>query len=673
MILYWLLCLLIALIPTYFIYKKDKKKNIPIKWLPAFLRFLTIFLTLVLLLLPAIKKTQTIEEKPVVVWLQDQSESITKALTGKDSSYINLVEQLWNQWESDYHLVSLGFGGKIERAEIFNYNQKTTNIAQAVQQVIDQYEERNLSAIILSSDGNFNEGMNPLHLNLNKNIPIYTIALGDSTQIKDASVSRIYANKKVALHSNFEIMADIQAVKLSGLRTEINLINNGEIIDRLPVHINNDQFSSTVKFEINAEETGFHNYAIGFATIADDQNEHNNQQNLYVEVVEESLKILLLAASPHPDIQAIKSALADRKDYKLDVEYVQDGQVELELYDLIIAHQVPNAALAVIPATKPVWYILGNLSNIPVFNNNQNAISIEQTGNANAVLPILEKGFNAFEIPRGMENLINQLPPMNAISGNYIPTGNNQVLFRQKIGQVQTEYPLWMITRTEVPKAILAGTGLWRWRMNEYRINKSTKITDELIRQTVSLLRKQNYEEQFNVYVNDAVFNEHEPISIFANLRNRNYELTNSEDVILQLTDSTGKVMNYNFQKQGNSYYLNLGLLSAGPYSFIGKTTYDGKDLESKGVFQVNAINLEELKSNSDYALLYNLSSETGGSFFTISSMPSLTDSLQNNQQVKPLLSQEDSHVNLIDFKWYFFLILGIATIEWLLRKFWSI
>ena len=51
--------------------------------------------------------------------------------------------------------------------------------------------------------------------------------------------------------------------------------------------------------------------------------------------------------------------------------------------------------------------------------------------------------------------------------------------------------------------------------------------------------------------------------------------------------------------------------------------------------------------------------------------MASLYDSISQNQSIKPIIQSRDTTVPLVDWKWYFFLILLVAAIEWLLRKYW--
>jgi hypothetical protein len=49
----------------------------------------------------------------------------------------------------------------------------------------------------------------------------------------------------------------------------------------------------------------------------------------------------------------------------------------------------------------------------------------------------------------------------------------------------------------------------------------------------------------------------------------------------------------------------------------------------------------------------------------------SLYDAIVHNNNIKPLIRTRTEAVPLIDWKWYFFLLLLVAVAEWLLRKYW--
>jgi hypothetical protein len=92
--LYWIIAIIISAAAGYWVYLADKKREVPRPWLTALLRSMVVFFTLLLVLVPFITITKNETQKPVILFLQDNSTSIPKAL-GKDTArYKQNAEQL---------------------------------------------------------------------------------------------------------------------------------------------------------------------------------------------------------------------------------------------------------------------------------------------------------------------------------------------------------------------------------------------------------------------------------------------------------------------------------------------------------------------------------------------------------------------------------------------------
>lgn len=673
-LVYWLLCVLIGLLPAVLVYIRDRRKNLPVQWLPALLRFLTCFTTAALLLAPAFPSTKTEEEKPVLIWLQDNSTSMRQALGNDTAAYKAKVKALQSSWGSDYSLVPVSFGSVTGNDTALKYDQRSTNIARALQAVTEQYQDRNIGAVILATDGIYNEGLDPLYAPLSVPVPVYSLALGDSTRPEDISVTRVYANKIVALNSSFEVIADIHAEKLQGTRTTVNLLHNGSSQQQVPLTVDKDRMTATVRFEVKATAKGFRHYSIAIPALEGEQNTTNNRMDFYVEVIDDETKVLIVAAAPHPDVAAIREALEGVPQYKVTLRLGNDIPANTGDYHLIIAHQLPSVTGAALPSgTVPVWYILGRQSNLADFSRRQDMLTVAGPGSTNDALALLNTGFSFFTLPVNIREVMTKLPPLQVPYGNYKAAGDAQVLFRQQIGNVGTNYPLWLFRSSPSPLAVLCGEGLWRWRLYEYKNTRKHEVVDELIRQTVSLLSAKKDNRPFRVFMDKYILNDNETVTLYGALKNDNGELINTPEAKLELADSNGKVLRYTMEKSGNSYRLNAGLLAPGTYTFKGSTVHNGKSYQAEGSFLVESVPLEALRSHADFGMLSQLARQSGGGFFTYATMDHITDSLKHNVTIRPVIHSDKTYTELIDKKWLFFLILLLAAGEWLLRKYWSL
>ena len=92
---------------------------------------------------------------------------------------------------------------------------KVSNISEFLKYIYDLYSNQNLGAIIMATDGIYNEGSNPIYAGAKLTAPIYTVALGDTTAKKDVILKRVFHNKIAYLGDKFSIQIDVAALRLS--------------------------------------------------------------------------------------------------------------------------------------------------------------------------------------------------------------------------------------------------------------------------------------------------------------------------------------------------------------------------------------------------------------------------------------------------------------------------
>jgi hypothetical protein len=233
------------------------------------------------------------------------------------------------------------------------------------------------------------------------------------------------------------------------------------------------------------------------------------------------------------------------------------------------------------------------------------------------------------------------------------------------------QLPIWMLEQGTTPSALLVGEGIWRWRLFEYRHFKSHQVIDEAIRQTVSFLSVNVNDRPFQVALPKYVWSDREAISLNAYLLNSNNEQVNTPDAQLVISDSSGRKHNYSFERSGNAYKLNIGIRASGTYSYYASVVYNGVKYTATGSFVVQSMPIELMESGADYPLLYGIARKDNGALVPGAQVLSLYDSIRNNQNIRPLILTTTETIPLVDWRWYFFLILLVAVAEWLLRKYW--
>ncbi|MCD6063930.1 MAG: hypothetical protein K0R82_1841 [Flavipsychrobacter sp.] len=667
----WLLALLLSAAAGYWVYRADVKRAVPYPWLTALLRGIVILLTLLLLLAPSLTITKNDTQKPVIVLLQDESQSIAYNLGKDTTSYSKAAQDLADKLSGDYRVVTWGFGGSVQTDSLFRFRQPATDISTAMVRVQEFYGGQNLGAVILASDGRFNQGSNPLYQQTTLRSPLYTVGIGDTALQKDIRLAQVFSNKVISLNSQFEIRADIIATRSAGCSNNVSLSENGGSLATSAITVTDDRFDRSVSFTVRADKPGLHHYVINIPAADGEQNTANNRRDVFVEVVDEKKNILIVAAAPHPDVNAIREALAGMESYKVTVRMADELPSSYSEYNVIILHQVPSVASAgnLRDIDKPMWYILGSQSNYSLLNQMDLPAHVPMNpGTLRNVFAAYNTSFNVFTLPQTLNSVLDKMPPLNVANGTVQPQPDANILLQSKGAE---NMPLWLLKQGKSPVAILAGEGIWRWRLYEYKNFNTHNVVDELIRQTVSFLSVNSNDKPFQVQLPKYVWSDQETISLNAYLLNANNEQVNTPDVQLNITDSSGRKQNFSFERAGSAYKLNIGIWAGGTYNYTATTSYNGKPYSVSGSFVVESMPLELMQTGADYPLLYGMSKKYGGSFVPSANISSLADSIKNNVSIKPVIQTNTETVPLVDWKWYFFLLLAFAMAEWLMRKYW--
>lgn len=670
LILSFFIALIISATAAWLVYRADKKRLVPQPMITAVLRGLVIFLTLILIISPKIKKRNTEELKPIVLLLQDNSSSIQKALGKEADSYQQKLLELQNKLAKNYRLIQYNLDGTYPKDSPLRYNAISTNLSKAINEATELYSQQNLSAIVLASDGWYNEGNNPLFSDLPINGSLYSIALGDTAIPQDIRIAKVYANKSTSLNSQWELRADIFATRCNGAQQNIMLSDaQGNIVASAPISINSNKFDASVSFSVKANKTGLQQFKLTTAKIGNEQNLANNSANIFVEVLEEKKKILLLAAAPHPDIKAISEAIKGLDQYELSIKMANEIPNNLQEFVAIILHQLPsnnNIISASNFRNKNVWVIAGVQNNYFETNQVQKAVSFGLGIATRGVEAQYNKAFSSFTLPNNLAAISDILPPLSVSANDIKAQANTQVLFSDNEGK-----PLWTILSGQNNCAVLSGEGIWRWRLYEYKNTKQNIVIDECIRQTLNFLTANNNNKPFRTELAKYIWNNPEHVQISAFLHNANNEQINKPEANIVIKDSNGNSMNFAFERNGNAYRIDLGALAPGTYNYVAGTNYDGKNLSDQGKFLVNSSTLEDQENGCNYSLMYTLAAKNNGATFNTQNMLAVYDSIVANNSIKPLLSEQIEQADLIDWKWLFAIILLIATAEWLLRKYW--
>ena len=686
----WIIvCVLAGLVFAFGLYFKDKHRqefSTSLKMLLGTSRFLVATFLAFLLLSPYIKTSFTETQKPIVVLLQDNSASIkTVWKQGDSSNYAQNISQLIANLEIEFEVKTYAFGENITESGEWHYKEKLTDIAGALNAVGNLYNGRNLGAVVLATDGIYNKGNSPIYINKSLSAPIFTVALGDTTPRKDLKIDKVLHNRLVYLGDQFKIEIKIFARNCIGSKSALVISNVGtegssKTLFNKPIEISDDLFEQSMEVVLDAEKEGLQQFTISLSQVKGEFTTTNNYTSIFVDVLKARQKITLIAHSPHPDLTGIKQAVESNKNYELEIVLAdQFEESSLKEINLAILHQLPGSNIPVSKLLKklsdqktPTLFVLGSQTSIPAFNKCQSAVQIIQNAsNQNEVQATFDEDFSLFTLSNQTINQLQSLPPLVSPFGDYKVSPNSIVAFHQKIGVVETTYPLLLFNeQLEMKQAVLAAEGIWRWRMIDYLNNKNHDATNEFVTKVVQYMTVKVDNRQFRVTMAKNIFTENELIHLDAELYNDAYELVNSSEASVSIYDQEGQEFPYIFSKTQNAYTLYAGSMGVGNYSFNARVNFNGKDYTHSGQFSVSPLQLEASRTTADHQLLYALSKQYGGNFYYPNQLEELTNQIRQNESMKPILYNRYRVQSFINLRWILLVLVVLLGLEWFARKY---
>lgn len=633
-----------------------------------------------------IKNRFTEVEKPVIIIAQDNSESAAQSYIdiGADN-YHKKLDSLISDLSKDYEVKTFDIGDGIKTGISKTYSDKVTNISSALSDISENFHNQNVGAIIMASDGIYNEGSNPVYNTKMLNVPIYNIALGDTTPKTDLKIEKLYHNKIAYLNDKFTLRVDVGANNLKGKSATVSVYN---ITDKnntfketsKSFSIKNNQWVDTYDLTVDARTPGMQRYSVRVSTLKSEVTAENNVQYAYIDILDSRQRILILAESPHPDLSALKSAIEKNKNYETKTEFIRKFDGNIRPYDLVILHNLPSTNKPVTSIIdeinrfqKSAWFIIGSRTSPSNINSAQSILQINGGTNANLnqIKAALSDGFNLFTIDAQFGQKVEQLPPLINPFGEYSGGPTGQPLLKQKVGTVDTKYPLLIFEQSGRHKiAVLAGEGLWRWRLYDYQKDSDHETVDELVSKTIQFLAIKDDKRKFRVSIAKELYFENEAIAFDAELYNDSYELINAADASISIYDSNGKEYPFSFNKTANAYTLNAGFFPIGDYSYKARCVYLGEQLEYSGKFSVVPLQLEALQTTANHQILHALSKKFEGKVLYPAQMEELGSLIRNKDEIQSLLYSTYKNQYMINLRWLFFVLLALLAIEWFIRKF---
>ncbi|MBQ4356003.1 MAG: VWA domain-containing protein [Bacteroidales bacterium] len=683
-------CVLLGVAYAFFLYFRNHETDYDrrAQWVMALLRGLAVSLIAFLLLTPMLKHSVKEVDKPMLVVAIDNSESMVST---SDSNYYRKslqqdINKIINNFGDQYEVKTYLIGEKNElqdkgQVERLAFDAKTTNLSSIFEEISNLYANHNVGAMLLVSDGIFNTGNNPQYAAEKVKFPVYAVGTGDTTVQTDLLIADVLHNRQTYVGNYSPVEIKISATHLAGKKAKLTVYEGDEEIYTKPVDIRGNQHFETVKFTVEAKKKGMRKYRAELTELEGEITYKNNATSFFIEVIDQREKIAIVYHAPHPDVAAIRSALETSDKYDVEVFQAEEFNGNVNDYSLFVLHQLPSKTRAagnllnrINQAKISTLYVVGSQTDLSTLNQMNTGLSIQNISQGgrtmyNEAMPSVNESFLSFTFSEEARQMLKSYPPLTTFFANYQPAVSTSVFMYQKINNVVSNYPL--ITFYQGPTArvgVVAGTDLWRWRMQNYLKAQNFEAFDEIVNKMALYLSVKGDQGHFRVHAAE-LYSENSPVEISAEVYNESQELVNTPDVRFVLTDSEGKEFASQFSKQNNAYSLNLGKLPVGDYTWTATATEGSATYTKSGHFSVQEILLESMNLVANHDLMRTIANRTNGRYFSVSQLSQVKKAIRDNENIRPVVTYHKKYNPLLDSWIYLLAIVLLLGVEWFMRK----
>ena len=648
-----------------YLFKADNQNKT--NWLLAFLRFISVFSLLLLLINPVISRKTIETNKIPLAIVADNSRSITELKAN------NIEKELFEKLTSNsalkekFEIQTYTFDEEFFAGKPLDFKGNQSNIDNVATN-LKQLNKNTFYPIVLLTDGNQTIG-NDYVYSFQETASIFPVILGDTTTTFDLKINQLKANKYAFLKNKFPVEVFLQYNGNKAISANFSIEKNGKKISSQTINFDKKNKVQSVQILLEADRVGLQKYKAVISSATKEKNTYNNVKNFAVEVIDQRKEIAIISDISHPDLGAFKRAIesnAQRKVTLLKTNSISD----LKKYNLLVLYQPTASFRKIFEANKNLrintFIVTGMATDFNLLNQMQSDLDFRLTNKKEDFTSSFLTGFNLFA-----QNDIQfeQLPPLENPFGKITEKGSVNTLLTAKVNGIDVGNPILTFSEKGSSRsAYLLGENSWKWRMESHVINQSYEKYDQFIDKIIQYLSTNSAKKSLLVE-HESFYNSGETIEIFAQYFNKSYELEENANLSINLTNkNTKSTKNYNFSKANNGYQAIFDGLEPGNYAFQVKET--SSNASYNGTFEVLDFDVEKQFVNPDVSKLQQLANQNKGEVIHPNQIDKLIQKLLEKDTYLPVEKSLVKNSPLID--WIFLLIILAVSLasEWFTRKF---
>jgi hypothetical protein len=648
-----------------YLFKVDNQNKT--NWLLAFLRFISVFSLLLLIINPVVSRKIVETNKIPLAIVADNSRSITELKATTDA--LKLVETLNSNsaLKEKFEIQNYTFDETFIAGKPLDFKGNQSNIHEVAVN-LKQLNKNAFYPVVLITDGNQTIG-NDYVYGFHESTTVFPVVLGDTTTTFDLKINQLNANKYSFLKNKFPVEVFLQYNGNKSVSAAFSIEKNGKKITSQTVNFDAKNKVQSVQILLEADRVGLQKYKAVLSSTVKEKNSYNNTKNFAVEVLDQKKEIAIISDVSHPDLGAIKRAIESNAQRKVTI--VKPNSIsDLKKFNVLILYQ-PNASFRkVFEANKNLkintFIVTGMATDYTLLNQMQSDLVFKLTNKKEDFTASFVSDFNLFA---QTDIQFSQFPPLENPFGKITEKGSVNTLLKAKVNGIEVGNPILTFSEKGTSRnAYLLGENSWKWRMESFVLNQSYEKYDLFIDKIIQYLSTNSAKKSLLVE-HESFYNSGETIEIFAQYFNKSYELEENANLSITLTNkNTKSTKNYNFSKANNGYQAIFDGLTPGNYAFQVKETTSNASYN--GTFEVLDFDVEKQFVNPDVSKLQQLANQNNGEIIYPNQIDMLVQKLLQKDTYLPVEKTIIKNSPLIDSLWLLVIIVVSLTIEWFTRKY---
>lgn len=240
---------------------------------------------------------------------------------------------------------------------------QSTNIARGIRDSAKSVAGSPMAAVVVISDGQNTSGDDPMAAAakcLEKGAPVFAVGVGDASPLRNLRLSDLWVPENAFKGDPLLVQATLESKGMESEQATLELLvkesgaaGEGEVVAKSVADLGAETQVKTVGFKYLPPKAGKFVYTVRALPLPNELIDTDNEKSAVVNVLDEKLRVLLIAGAPCWDYQMVKNLLARDQTVDLscwlqsmDPDMPQDGNTvivrlpdkpeELFRYDAVV-------------------------------------------------------------------------------------------------------------------------------------------------------------------------------------------------------------------------------------------------------------------------------------------------------------------------------------------------